>query len=76
MRMSNNLTRIVSDSKNDASSIARTRVSPSLNPSPFVYDRMGHKVISLPNDSASRKLFGDSQDEKASVFFFLRPLVM
>lgn len=66
IKISGSLICIANDYASDVSSVARMGVSHSSNPSHFVYDHVGSKVISLNNDSDSERLLGDSRDERSS----------
>lgn len=64
--MSCGLVNFLSDSESDTSPVVRAGVSNSSNPSPFVYDRPGKKVISIIDDFDSERLSMDSSNEGAS----------
>lgn len=55
-----------SDSESNVSPVARTRVSLSSNHSPFVYDFLGPKVISIIDDYDLEWLYVGSQNERVS----------
>ncbi|CAI8593562.1 unnamed protein product [Vicia faba] len=64
--MSDSFISLLSDYESDKSLVVRTRVSSSSNPSPFIYDCMSHKVISIIDDSDAERLYMGSSDEGAS----------
>lgn len=57
---------LASNFESDSCPVLRTGVSLGSNHSPFVYDRLGHKVIPITNYSYLERLLEGSQDEGAS----------
>lgn len=67
--MSDNTVNLVSDSKNDTSSATKMGVSPDSHLTPIAHYCMRQEVISLSDDSDSKRISGNSSDEEVPSFY-------